>query len=153
MCQDEDENEDENQSFGSFWSLYTTNEPSLQCLIVLRPGLFVTGFIQNERKLSSSGSFSFSSWHTNNLLVRIWAASDRSMNCEQENIKSFSTDCVQDIFCHLAAESSEKKPFTRSYPPERDRGKVLGKLCQTPAWNPLKIFCSFMCVGVADAAS
>ena len=45
------------------------NEPILQCIIVLKPGLFVTGFIQNERKLSSSGSFSFSSWHTNNLLV------------------------------------------------------------------------------------
>ena len=46
-----------------------TNEPILQCIIVLKPGLFVTGFIQNERKLSSSGSFSFSSWHTNSLLV------------------------------------------------------------------------------------
>ena len=44
------------------------NEPILQCIIVLKPGLFVTGFIQNERKLSSSGSFSFSSWHTNSLL-------------------------------------------------------------------------------------
>ena len=46
-----------------------TNEPILQCIIVLKPGLFVTGFIQNERKLSSSGSFSFSSWHTNSLLM------------------------------------------------------------------------------------
>ena len=30
-----------------------------------QPGLFVTGIIQNERKLSYSGSFSFSSWHMN----------------------------------------------------------------------------------------
>ena len=30
MCQDEDENEDENQSFGSFWNLCATNEPILQ---------------------------------------------------------------------------------------------------------------------------
>ena len=36
MCQDEDENEDENQSFGSFWNLRMTNEPILQCIIVLR---------------------------------------------------------------------------------------------------------------------
>ena len=48
-----------------------TNEPILQCIIVLNPGLFVTGFIQNERKLSSSGSFSFSSWQTNSLLVKL----------------------------------------------------------------------------------
>ena len=45
-----------------------TNEPILQCIVVLRPGSFVTGFIQNERKLSSSGSFSFSSWYMNSLL-------------------------------------------------------------------------------------
>ena len=31
----------------------------------LLPGSFVTGFIQNKRKLSSSGSFSFLSWHMN----------------------------------------------------------------------------------------
>ena len=37
----------------------------------LKPGLFVIGFIQNERKLSSSGSISFSSWHTNSQLVHI----------------------------------------------------------------------------------
>ena len=36
MCQDEDENEDENQSFGSFWNLCMTNEPILRCIIVLR---------------------------------------------------------------------------------------------------------------------
>ena len=36
MCQDEDENEDKNQSFGSFWNLCMTNEPILQCIIVLR---------------------------------------------------------------------------------------------------------------------
>ena len=34
MCQNE--NEDENQSFGSFWNLCMTNEPILQCIIVLR---------------------------------------------------------------------------------------------------------------------
>ena len=44
-----------------------TNEPVLQCLVVLRPGLLVIGFIQNERKLLSSGSFSFPSWHLNSL--------------------------------------------------------------------------------------
>ena len=36
MCQDEDENEDEHQSFGSFWNLCMTNEPILQYIIVLR---------------------------------------------------------------------------------------------------------------------
>ena len=36
MCQDENENEDENQSFGSFWSLCLTNEPMLQCIIILK---------------------------------------------------------------------------------------------------------------------
>ena len=29
MCQDEDENEDENQSFGSFWKVCMTNAPIL----------------------------------------------------------------------------------------------------------------------------
>ena len=37
MCQDEDENEDEeHQSFGSFLNLCMTNEPILQCIMVLR---------------------------------------------------------------------------------------------------------------------
>ena len=36
MCQDEDENEDENQSFGSFWNLCITNETILKCIIELR---------------------------------------------------------------------------------------------------------------------
>ena len=36
MCQDEDENEDNNQSFGSFLNLCMTNKPILQCIIVLR---------------------------------------------------------------------------------------------------------------------
>ena len=36
MCQDEDENEDRNQSFCSFWNFCMTNEPILQCIIVLR---------------------------------------------------------------------------------------------------------------------
>ena len=36
MCQDENENEDENSSFGSFWNLSVTNEPIFQCIIVLR---------------------------------------------------------------------------------------------------------------------
>ena len=71
MCQDEDEdeNEDKNQSFGSFWNLCMTNEPILQYILVLRPGSFVTGFIQSERKLLSLGSFSFSSWHMNSLYI------------------------------------------------------------------------------------
>ena len=68
MCQDEDENEDEKQRFGSFWNLGLTNEPMIQCILILRASSFVTGFILNERKVSSSGSFSFSSWHTNCLL-------------------------------------------------------------------------------------
>ena len=45
-----------------------TNEPILQCIIVLKPGLLVTGFIQNEQKFLSLGSFSFSSWYMNSLL-------------------------------------------------------------------------------------
>ncbi len=57
MCQDEDENEDENQSFGSFWNLCVTNELTLQCIIVLkawfvrhrlypeRTNAFVFGFV------------------------------------------------------------------------------------------------------------
>ena len=74
MCQDEDKNknEDENQSFGSFWNLCMTNEPILQCIIVLRAWFVrhrLYGFIQSEPKLSSSGSFWFSSWHMNNLLI------------------------------------------------------------------------------------
>ena len=40
MCQDEDENEDKNQSFGSFCNLSMTNEPILQCIIVLRAWSF-----------------------------------------------------------------------------------------------------------------
>ena len=36
MCPDEDENEDEHQSFGSFWNLCMMNKPILQCIIVLR---------------------------------------------------------------------------------------------------------------------
>ena len=39
------------------------NEPMLQCILVLRPGSFVTSFLtrfmQNEQKLLSSGSFFF----------------------------------------------------------------------------------------------
>ena len=37
---DEDENDDENQSLGSFWNLCMTNEPILQCIIVLRTWFF-----------------------------------------------------------------------------------------------------------------
>ena len=36
MCQDKDENENENQSFGLFWNFYMTNKPILQSIIVLR---------------------------------------------------------------------------------------------------------------------
>ena len=55
MCKDE--NEDENQSFGSFWNLCVTNELTLQCIIVLkawfvrhrlypeRTNTFVFGFV------------------------------------------------------------------------------------------------------------
>ena len=57
MYQDENENEDENQSVGSFWNLCVTNEQNLQCIILLkawfvRPRLypertknFVLGFV------------------------------------------------------------------------------------------------------------
>ena len=45
-----------------------TSEPILQSFVVLRAGSFVTGFIQNEQKLSSLRSFS--SWHMNSLLVQ-----------------------------------------------------------------------------------
>ena len=45
-----------------------TNDPILQSIIVLRPGSFITGFIQNEQKLSSSGSF-FLSWQMNSLYI------------------------------------------------------------------------------------
>ena len=48
MCQDEDENEDEHQSFGSFWNLCMTNEPILQCIIVLR-AWFVRHSLYPER--------------------------------------------------------------------------------------------------------
>ena len=46
MCQDEDENE--NQSFGSFWNLCMTNEPILHCIIVLR-AQFVRHRLDPER--------------------------------------------------------------------------------------------------------
>merc|ERR1712079_180786 len=46
MCQDE--NEDEQQSFGSFWNLCMTNEPILQCIIVLR-AWFVRHSLYPER--------------------------------------------------------------------------------------------------------
>ena len=36
MCQDEYKNEDESQSFGSFWNLGVTNEAILQCILILR---------------------------------------------------------------------------------------------------------------------
>ena len=48
MFQDEDENEDEHQSFGSFWNLCMTNEPILQCIIVLR-AWFVRHSLYPER--------------------------------------------------------------------------------------------------------
>ena len=50
MCQDEDENEDEHQSFGSFWNLCMTNEPILQCIIVLRDGLVCQRVYPERRK-------------------------------------------------------------------------------------------------------
>ena len=57
MCQDENENEDENESFGSFCIKPVTNEPILQCIILLkarfvrhrlypeRTKIFVLGFV------------------------------------------------------------------------------------------------------------
>ena len=48
MCQDEEENEDEHQSFGSFWNLCLTKEPILQCIIVLR-AWFVRHSLHPER--------------------------------------------------------------------------------------------------------
>ena len=70
MRQDEDENEDKNQSFRSFWNFCMTSEPILQFIIVLRAWSASVRsskakFIQSERKLSSSGLFS--SWHMNSL--------------------------------------------------------------------------------------
>ena len=35
MCQDEKENKDESQSFGLLWNLGVTNEPMLQCILIL----------------------------------------------------------------------------------------------------------------------
>merc|ERR1711923_198613 len=49
MCQDKDE--DENQSFGSFWNLCMTNKPILQCIIVLR-AWFVRHRLYPERTKS-----------------------------------------------------------------------------------------------------
>ena len=48
MCQDEVENEDEPQSFGSFWNLCMTKEPILQCIIILR-AWFVRHSLYPER--------------------------------------------------------------------------------------------------------
>ena len=49
MCQDEDENEDENQSFGSFWNLCVTNEPIFQYIIALLRAWFVRHRFYPER--------------------------------------------------------------------------------------------------------
>ena len=46
MCQGKDE--DEHQSFGSFWNLCMTNEPILQCIIILR-AWFVRHSLYPER--------------------------------------------------------------------------------------------------------
>ena len=47
MCQDENEN----QSFGSFWNLWVTNEPILYCIIILR-AWFVRHRLYPERTKS-----------------------------------------------------------------------------------------------------
>ena len=54
MLQDEDENEDKNQSFGSFWNLCMTNEPILQCIIVLR-----AWFVRHSLYLERTKKFVF----------------------------------------------------------------------------------------------
>ena len=48
MCQDVDKKKDENQSFDSIWNLCMTNEPILQCIIVLR-AWFVRHRLNPER--------------------------------------------------------------------------------------------------------
>ena len=62
------------------------NEPMLQCIIVLRPGSFVTSFLtrfmQNEQKLSSSGSFS--SWQMTSLLIGVTSLYLRLTCCSGE---------------------------------------------------------------------
>ena len=58
MCQDENENEDENQSFGSFWNLCMTNEPIFQCIIVLR-AWFVRHRLYPERTKTFVFAFVF----------------------------------------------------------------------------------------------
>ena len=69
MC--EDENEDKNQADKLWFVLELMHDERTDpCIVVLRPGLFVTGFIQNELKLSSLGSFS--SWHMNSYYYYVY---------------------------------------------------------------------------------
>ena len=67
VCQDENENEPEDESFRSFWRKPVTNKPGFSTMIYWRIGSFVMHYLQNERKLWFSSSFSFSSWHMNRL--------------------------------------------------------------------------------------
>ena len=59
MCQDEDENEDKHQSFGSFGNLCMTNDPILQCIIVLRAWFVCYRLYPERTKTFVFGSFSF----------------------------------------------------------------------------------------------
>ena len=78
MCQDEDENEDENQSFGSFWNLCVTNELTLQCIIVLK-AWFVRHRLYPERTKTFVFGFVFVLAHEQPIskikccLVYVWA--------------------------------------------------------------------------------
>ena len=62
MCQDENENEDENQSFGWFWNLCMTNEPILQSIILLR-AWFVRHRLYPERTKTFVYGFVFALAH------------------------------------------------------------------------------------------
>ena len=50
IYQDENEDEDENQSFGSFWNLCVTKEPIFQCIIILRPWFVRHRFYSEQTK-------------------------------------------------------------------------------------------------------
>ena len=54
MCQDENENEDENRSFGSFWSYCETNEPGFQYYTILK-----NWFVRHRLYLERTKTFVF----------------------------------------------------------------------------------------------
>ena len=81
MCQDEDENEDEHQSFGSFWNLCMTNEPILQCIIVLR-AWFVRHSLYPERtkKFVFGFVFVFVLAHEQPIRAWVWKSFELFLN-------------------------------------------------------------------------